>query len=237
MPDILRFLHHTQADLLERVKTDKLILSYLHASQLGLIVEEVPGIILAAWRIVAICLGPNGLRLRESDEILVSLQFLLSAIMLGFQLCNFKDFIRLAEEQIEQERKLERAVQGASTELDTFAGVTPGEIMRVLRLRNMLGESLRRLGHRADLMLLRFGRFTGLQLGADQQEGGGGATSAANDELVAMSTGARVTASFARREQVGADAVRVRILRNNMVRDIFYPPPRHFCLPLWSRCR
>ena len=123
---------------------------------------------------------------------------------------------------IEQERKLERAVQGASTELDTFAGVTPGEIMLVLRLRNMLGESLRRLGHRADLMLLRFGRFNGF--GGDQQEGGAGATSAADDEHVAMSTGARVTASFTRREQVGADAVRERILRDNMVRFLCPPP-------------
>ena len=220
MPDILRFLHLTQADLLERVKTDKLILSDLYASRLGLVVEEVPGIILAAWRIVAICLGPNGLRLREWDEILVSLQLILSAIMLGFQLCNFKDFFRLAEEQIEHERKLERVVQGASTELDTFAGVTPGEIMRVLRLRNMLGDSLRRLmGHRADLMLLRFVRFSGF--GGDQEEG---ATSAANDELVAISTGARVTASFARREQVGADAVRERILRDNMVRAVSCSP-------------
>ena len=155
-----------------------------------------------------------GLLTRPDIALLVS-QLFFSLLMLGFQLCNIKEYLRLAEEQIKQERKLERAVQGASTELDTFAGVTSGEIMLVLRLRNMLGDSLKRLGHRAaDLMLLRFARFSG---GGQQKEG-------ANDELVAMSTGAMVTASFARREEVGADVVQKRILRDNMVRS-FLPLP------------
>ena len=156
------------------------------------------------------------------DEVLLVIQLFFSILMLGFQLCNIKEYLRLADEQIKQERKLERAVQGASTELDTFAGVTAGEIMHVLRLRNMLGESLGRLmGHRADLMLLRFVRFTGF--GGDQQESGG-ATSALDDEHVAILTGARITASFTRREEVGADAIRQRILRDNMVSFMSSPP-------------
>ncbi len=191
--------------------TDKLILAYLRASRFGLFFEELPGVFLAVWRFVVVCRSV-GLWLKTMEEFLLVTQLFFSLLMLGFQLCNIKEYLRLAEEQIKQERKLECAVQGASTELDTFAGVTPGEIVLVLRLRNMLGDSLKRLGHRAaDLMLLRFARFSG---GGQQEEG-------ANDELVAMSTGAMVTASFARREEVGADVVQERILRDNMVS---FPP-------------
>ena len=205
--------------------TDKLILAYLRASRFGLFFEELPGVFLAVWRFVVVCRSV-GLWLKTMEEFLLVTQLFFSLLMLGFQLCNIKEYLRLAEEQIKQERKLERAVQGASTELDTFAGVTSGEIMLVLRLRNMLGDSLKRLGHRAaDLMLLRFARFNG---GGQEEEG-------ANDELVAMSTGALVTASFARREEVGADVVQERILRDNMVRSFLPHPAHHFCR-LLKRC-
>ena len=139
------------------------------------------------------------------------MQLLFSAIMFGFQLCNIKDYIRLSGEQNEQLRKVEQAVQEASTELDTFAGVAHNEIMTVLRLRGgVLGDSLRGAAREVagDLMLLRYAR-------AGDQEFG----SATAGDQNAVTLGATVTASMARRKHVGADSVRERILREDMVRD------------------
>ena len=146
------------------------------------------------------------------------IQCLLSAIMAGFQLCNIKDYIRLAGEQNALQRKVEHAVQGSSTDLDTFAGVEAGEITTVLRLREVLGDSLTWLAREVagDLMLLRFVRSCRLLAGAGEK--GGAATAGDHHRAVVSTAGATVTASLARREKVGADAVRERILRDDMVR-------------------
>ena len=144
------------------------------------------------------------------------MQLLFSAIMFGFQLCNIKDYIRLSGEQNEQLRKVEQAVQEVSTELDTFARVAHNEIMTVLRLRGgVLGDSLRGVARdiAGDLMLLRYARFGGG--GGDAEGQADGAGSSQN----AITLGATVTVSLARRKAVGADSVRERILRDDMVRS------------------
>ena len=207
-----------QADLLEKIKTDGLVLDYLYASRLGLVFEELPGLALASWRFAAICYSPAGFRLKSRNEIQLVIQLLLSAIMAGFQLCNIKDYIRLAGEQNALQRKVEQAVQGSSTDLDTFAGVEAEEITTVLRLREVLGDSLTLLAREVagDLMLLRFVRSCHLFAGAGEK--GGAATEGDHHRAVVSTAGATVTASLARREKVGADAVRERILRDDMVR-------------------
>ena len=210
----------SQANLLEQIETDGLILSYLYASRLGLFLEELPGLILSSWRIIAVCkYGTEGLRLNSANQIQLSIQFVFSAVMLGFQLCNIKDYIRLAGEQNDQLLKVESAVQEASTELDTFAGVTHGEIATVLRLRGVLGDLVRRVAREVvgDVMLLRYAR----QFSGSGAEGGGAAAdapAAVDEREVAVTLGATVTESMARRRKVGADAVRERILREDMVR-------------------
>ena len=199
---------------MEQVETDELILSYLHASRLGLFFEELPGFALALYRFVVLCQhGTTGFQLKSADQIRLGVQLLFSAIMLGFQICNVKEYLRLAEEQNEHRRKVEKAVWGVSTELDSVAGVTHDEITMVLRLRGMLGESLRRMAREVggDIMILRHVRFSGI-VWNNRQEGGG------VKEDAVVSVGAKITAALARRKEIGADAVRERILRNNMVR-------------------
>ena len=221
---------------MEQVETDELILSYLHASRLGLFFEELPGLALALYRFVVLCQhGTTGFRLKSADQIRLGVQLLFSAIMLGFQICNIKEYLRLAEAQNEQRRKVAKAVQGVSTELDSVAGVTHDEITMVLRLRGMLGESLRRMAREVggDIMILRHVRFS-MGIVWNRQEAGGGV-----DEHAVVSMGAKITAALARRKEIGADAVRERILRKDMVSCsaaalptvVCFAPPR--CLTLW----
>ena len=207
-----------QADLLEQIETDELILGYLRASRYGLFLEEMPGLALASWRLVAVC-RHSGLTLRSLSQVQLTVQLLFSAVMFGFQVCNIKDYIRLAGEQNDQLLKVENAVHEASTELDTFVGVTHGEIATVLRLRGVLGDLVRRLAREivGDVMLLRYAR----QFFGGGAEGGGAAADAAaavDEREAAVTLGATVTESMARRRKVGADAVRERILREDMVR-------------------
>ena len=196
---------------MEQVKTNELFLAYLRASRFGLYFEELPGLALTSWRIVAICRF-TGFWLKNWDETLVAIQFLFSAIMLGFQLCNVRDYIRMAGEQNAQQRNVKRAVHGVSTDLDTFAGVTPDEIMLVLRLRDKLGDALRGLAREitGDVMLLRFVRS--IIVGGGRENGAGG-----TDALALMSMGATITKALAIRKKSGADVIWERILRDDMV--------------------
>ena len=202
--------------MLEQIETDELILDYLRASRYGLVFEEAPGLALASWRFFAVC-RHTGLTLRSLSEVQLTGQLFFSILMLGFQLCNIKDYIRLAGEQNNQLRKVEQAVQEASTELDTFAGVAHGEIVKVLRLRDVLGDLLRGVAREVagDVMLLRYARFGG---GAEGGGAAAAAAAAADEHGVAVTLGATVTGSLARRRKVGADAVRERVLREDMVR-------------------
>ena len=179
------------------------MLAYLQASLLVFFVEEVPGLLLAAWR-----LWVTNLPLFEDPGL--ALQFLLSAIMLGFQLCNTKDYLRLSEEHLKKESKLAKVVEKASTELDRFEGVRSELITMVLRLRTMLGGALEGKAREVagDVMLLRYVRGAAAAVG----EG-----AALDDRNAVVALAASVSTSLARREKVGATSVRTWVLRNDMV--------------------
>ena len=190
--------------------------------------EDLPGLILSTWRLVYIISSFEvGLTFRhdvrgglawdnlDAEQVLPAFQLLLSAIVVGFQLCNTKDFIRLSAAHLKSETKLAKVVETASTELDAFEGVMPSEITGVLRLRKILGGALKQQAREVagDVMLLRFIRGTG----APRTQGGEGAGGQSTiDKAVAMA--AVVASSLSRRERVGANFVRTRILRDDLVR-------------------
>ena len=178
------------------------MLAYLQASLLVFFVEEIPGLLLAAWR-----LWVTNLPLFEDPGL--ALQFLLSAIGLGFQLCNTKDYLRLSDDHLKKESKLAKVVEKASTELDRFEGVRPEIITMALRLRTMLGGALQGMAREVagDVMLLRYVGDATAAVG----EG------AALDDHNVVALAASVSMSLARREKVGATSVRERVLRNDMV--------------------
>ena len=218
----------TQTELLFEVATEKIMLEYLRTSLFALAVEDLPGLVLAIWRLVYMATSSKvGLTFRlnankglewdnlDTEQILPALQFLLSAILLGFQLCNIKEYTRLSAAHLKQETKLAEVVETASTELDTFGGVKPAEVTEVLRLRKTLGETSKRKAREVagDVMLLRYIRGAAPS-GINYQEGemlGGSAVG----KTVALA--ASVTSSLRRREESGANSVRDRILRDDLV--------------------
>ena len=198
--------------------------------------EDLPGLILSTWRLVYIISSFEvGLTFRhdvrggltwdnlDAEQVLPAFQLLLSAIVVGFQLCNTKDFIRLSAAHLKSETKLAKVVATASTKLDAFEGVMPSEITGVLRLRKILGGALKQQAREVagDVMLLRFIRGAeGAPRTHDHQGGGDGGEGAGGQSTIdkAVAMAAVVASSLSRRERVGANYVRTRILRDDLVR-------------------
>ena len=197
--------HGGSEELLDEVATDRLILAYLQVSLVVLLVEELPGFVLSTWRLVRVC-HDVGLTLKTWAQMLAAMQFTFSAIMLGFQMCNLKDYIRLADAFVKREKKLAVAVDKTTTVLDAFEQVNYEEIALVLRVRRALGNALERLARdvAGDVMLLRHLRMTGAGQGMEEHA------------AIVVQTAAAVTSALARRVRSGADSARKRCLEDDV---------------------
>ena len=102
------------SQLVEDVKVQTLVEDYLNATLYSFLFEDVLALILSSWRFWKVC-TLTGLTLRDWTQISMTLQLLCSMLMVGFQLANVKEKLRIRGLVLRQQTKLAAVVENATT--------------------------------------------------------------------------------------------------------------------------
>ena len=99
---------------MEDVETQKLVLKYLHAATLSFLCEDVLAVGLSSWRLWRVC-RLTGLTLRDSSQVTMLLQLMVSVTMVGYQIGGMKEKLRLGGMQLRKEAKLATVIKASTT--------------------------------------------------------------------------------------------------------------------------
>ena len=183
-------------------------MAYMRAALINFGVEDVPGLILGMIRM--------GVLTMPYDQLFLGMQYTMSVLTVGFGLCNIKHFINATERVTRRHAELAEELARATTEVDEFEDVENEEYVMLVELRRMLPGS-QTFGRFArdvmgDLMLLRYLRE------AAQRVASAVGAEAVDRTSVLTSAAAAVVDALAERARGGADVIRERIMREDMVR-------------------
>ena len=96
------------------MKLQTLVAGYLNATLYSFLLEDVLALGLSSWRFWRVC-TLTGITLHNWTQKFMTVQLMFSMLMVGFQLANMKEKLRIRGLVLRQQTKLAAVVENATT--------------------------------------------------------------------------------------------------------------------------